>query len=492
MHSHDPYKSNAEFQRGFESILETAGGVDGVADFTRFVFPDANYSGRTVSAECCFDGATFARDASFSKARFEQGAIFSEAMFTQAAYFTGATFTQNVDFSRATFARNVAFTFAEFAQNANFGGGAFTQDADFSRARFAQIANFSFATFAKGVDFWFATFTQNAHFLGATFAQKANFNEAEFTRIADFGEARFLSVASFRETVFRRDEELVPGPEFSFAEFSRPEVVVFYETYLGQALFHNCDVSKLTFSLVEWRKRKGSGKRMVFEEEVDLIAVPDLKPGEGSVDERNYGLIAELYQQLKKNYDERRDYWTAGDFHYGEMEMKRLHARSRRTRWLHQNLGLAAWYKRLSEYGESYVRPSIWLLVILAVFTLLFPLAGLHSGEKPPQSVTTVATGGKTPQSIVTIATQQAPPAARELSYRHFSDFGSAYPGKWRGWAAFFGHSLMTTLYVAGFQKDLAYEPSYPWGRLLALAEVLLTSTLFALFLLAIRRQFKR
>ncbi len=35
-----------------------------------------------------------------------------------------------------------------------------------------------------------------------------------------------------------------------------------------------------------------------------------LKPADGSHDERNFVLIAELYQQLKKNYDDRRDYWT--------------------------------------------------------------------------------------------------------------------------------------------------------------------------------------
>jgi hypothetical protein len=38
----------------------------------------------------------------------------------------------------------------------------------------------------------------------------------------------------------------------------------------------------------------------------------------------------------------------------------------------------------------------------------------------------------------------------------------------------------MTSLDVAAFQRDLAYEPSYPWGRLLALFELLLTSTLIA------------
>jgi hypothetical protein len=62
----------------------------------------------------------------------------------------------------------------------------------------------------------------------------------------------------------------------------------------------------------------------------------------------------------------------------------------------------------------------------------------------------------------------------------------------WRARLALVGHSGMTSLYVAAFQKDLTYQPSYPSGRLLAVAELLLTSTLGALFLLAVRRQFKR
>jgi hypothetical protein len=50
----------------------------------------------------------------------------------------------------------------------------------------------------------------------------------------------------------------------------------------------------------------------------------------------------------------------------------------------------------------------------------------------------------------------------------------------------------MTALSVAGFQKELRYSPVYPWGRALALLELLLTTTLGGLFLLAIRRQYKR
>jgi uncharacterized protein YjbI with pentapeptide repeats len=448
MHSHDPEKSDSEFQKEFDAILKAAADRDAVADFAGFVFPSASYRNREFPAKCDFWSAIFTQRADFSGAKFKQEAIFAFATFTQVAYF--------------------------------------------DHAKFAQGANFDYAKFAQGAHFSQAEFAQEVFFYGASFTQKADFSSATFMQKARFECARFLASADFRETAFRKDDKLSPGPVFSLAEFSHPEAIVFYKTNLGQALFHNCDVSKVTFSSVEWRTRKGSGRRMLFEEEVDLESALALKTGQGSHNERDYGLIAELYQQLKKNYDERKDYWTAGDFHYGEMEMKRLHSRSRRpwVRWLHQKLGLVAWYKYASSYGESYLRPLLWLVIVLGIFTALYPLAGLSSGRIAPPISTTV--------------TQQAPAPmpATELSYWHFAEFVRAHPGpkwmgqyispKWIGGVAFFLHSGMTTLSVASLQKELGYEPLYPWGRALALLQLLLTSTLIALFLLALRRQFRR
>ncbi len=454
-------KDEAAFQGEFERILDEAG--SGVADFRLFVFPKANYAQREFKANCVFSGATFTQDADFTEATFTQNADFSWARFTQNAYFREVRFTQNANFSRAT-----------FMQNADFIVATFTQNADFSKATFTQNAGFILATFTQNADFNWARFTENA-----------DFSKATFTRVAYFTAAKLLGAAWFRETKFRQDEERFPGPVFSRAEFSRPEATLFYKTYLGQALFHNCDVSKFNFSSVEWRKRKKGGKRMVFEEEVilDDETAAALRPKEGNRDELDYGLIAELYQQLKKNYDERKDYWTAGDFHYAEMEMKRLHSQreNRLARWLYRNLGLVAWYKYASQYGESYMRPVVVLLIVLAILTLLFPWAGLDRNENTPHSAAS--------------ARQQTPPPATtsELSYKRFTDFVGAYRGrKWVAPAAFFGNSLMTALSVAAFQKELKYKPSYPWGRALALLELLLTSTLIALFLLAVRRQFKR
>lgn len=453
MHSRDPQKSDSEFQQEFERILTEATDGNEVADFTRFFFPSGEYAHREFKTRCRFDHATF----------------------TQEADFSNATFTQNVIFSDATFTQNTSFYCATFIQIAYFYGVMFTEEANFCRAMFMQDAVFSHATF-----------TQNAAFLGAGFTQKANFEEATFAKEVLFNQAKFLVSAAFRETVFRGDKKLQPetddtlhGPVFSLAQFSHPEAIVLYKTYLGQALFLNCDVSGVAFSSVTWRKRKHGGKSMVLEEQVSLDrpVASALRPSPDSHDERDYGLIAELYQQLKKNYDDRKDYWTAGDFHYGEMEMKRLHNKGRRLlgRLFHRYLGLTVLYKYASEYGENIGRPAAWLAVVLIAFAFIYPIFGLEFNPSAG-----AATGW--------------------LSYVNRAAFFRSHPAEqpvWFLWKLppFWGtflNSLMTSLSVAGFQRELRYVPSYPWGRMVALFELLLTTTLGGLFLLALRRQFKR
>ncbi len=282
MHTQNTLKNKQEFQEEFKHILAVAG--DGVADFSRFVFPGADYLDREFKAKC----------------------IFRYARFTDDAYFQGAMFQKSVDFYAATF----------------------MEDASFYGVTFKEATDFRFATFTRRAIFYQATFTQGSDFHGATFTEAADFDSATFTQGVTFKWAKFLATAEFRQTKFRSDDTPEPGLIFSLVQCSHPEGVLFSKTHLGQALFHNCDVSKINFSSVTWRRRAGSNKRMVLEEDkgIDLsrLYFNALVPKQGNPDERDYGLVAELYQQLKKNYDDKCDYWTAGDFHYGEMEMKRL------------------------------------------------------------------------------------------------------------------------------------------------------------------------
>jgi len=524
MHSKDSAKSDEEFQREFERILAEAG--DGVADFTGFVFPSVPRLDRKFSARCIFHRAKFTQGVIFYKATFTQDADFREARFTQDANFNGATFTQAAEFGRAKFTQAAYFFEAAFTQVADFSKATFTKDAEFGRATFTQDAYFLEAAFTQAVGFMWATFTQDANFgrakfaqaadfIGATFTQSAHFNRAEFSKDASFsgatftkeadffgaafagptyfahavftgparfapfsigGEeearpcefrdrvrfenARFQDYADFREAVFGKSGNSTAQPVFSLARFEKPERVTFYKTWLGQTLFVNCDVSKLSFSDVEWGR---DGERVrLYEETVALKgeAAEALRPPERSRNEPDCHLIAETYHQLKNNYDSRGDPWTANDFHYGEMEMRR-----RSSRW--PCVGLTALYKYASQYGLSMARPLAWLAGVLLLFTLLYPVAGLRPRTQPVQPA----------------------PQVKPITYWNLPEATGWVPGP----VCLLRHSAMTTLAVASLQREAAYyEPAYGLGRFLGILELAFTSTLAALFILAVRRQFKR
>jgi hypothetical protein len=462
--------------------------------------------------------------ADFSGAEFCEAAIFSEALFLQHANFLASTFLKEAVFAWSTFVQGASFIATRFVHEARFNWAKFGQAVDFCAARFSRDAHFNSALFNGDVYFnLFRPSVLPVSTSGGDTPTRFPFLATCFEQKADFREGTFNGRAEFRQTQFRQDGTGEPGAIFSSARFDKPKLVIFYDVYLGRVLFHNCDVSEFQFAKVRWRER-ANGKRMVFDEceyldlnQVDTIALR----AEGSgPDKLNYSLVAELYQQLKKNYDDRRDYWTAGDFHYGEMEMKRLatprpNHLSRWTagriktwlakespgflaRWAknkgysegtfhalrgawHRNMGLTAWYRSASEYGESYGRPLVWLGGILALFMFLFPVWGLLPAAK------------STPEPAALGQPHFAKTHTRELSYWNFMPYYSMESGGARvtPWSLL-GHSFMTTIGVAGFQRDLAYEPRYPWGRLLATVETVLTSTLLALFLLAVRRQFRR
>lgn len=204
--------------------------------------------------------------------------------------FSGATFTQGADFSEA-----------KFEQEANFVNACFEGAADFRRAQFHGFAHFWLAQFSQSARFMEARFPVEAYFRNVTFKGAADFSLAVFTLVANFGETRFLRRVEFRETVFHEDGTSQPGPVFSHTHSERPETVNLYDVYLGQALFHNCDVSRFNFSDVRWRRRADRGKRMVFEEIVDrrnpnTVA---LRPEPESPNQLNYQLIASrVYRSL--------------------------------------------------------------------------------------------------------------------------------------------------------------------------------------------------
>lgn len=550
MHSRDSYKLSwpvsDDFWEEFERTLEAAG--ENEAHFERFIFPLLNFSERRFQAICCFNNATFTNDTDFSNATFllnvdfsgatfsqkanftettftqgadfesvifAQDAIFCSAIFTKDAFFHKTTFTQDANFNIVNFKQDAGFIRATFMQDAHYSSAIFTQDADFndaiftqgadfsgttfthsahfnnatftqdtnfSRASFTQNTHFNHATFSQNVNFWGVTFKQNATFYKVIFTLKADFHYTTFTQAARFAHAefqgtvdcrwcQFLDSAEFRSTKFEPQVKGEPSALFALAKFSKPGEVVFDDVDLSRALFHNCDVSQVWFtSSVRWGTRKNNRGLAVFEETISL----DREDAKGlqRVGRRDYPAVAQIYQQLKKNYDSRLDYWTANEFHFGEMEMKRLAGPTDGRllwlrQWWHRNLSFVAWYKYASDYGNSYGKPLLWLLGILLMAALLFPIAGLELKQAISAS-------------------------SARVTYSSVWDRQNIWTNNLWTEAKLIGKSGITAIDTATFQRTPEYTPVYPRGRVVAIVETLLTSSLFALFLLAIRRQFRR
>jgi hypothetical protein len=515
MHSKDPRKQSGllfvTFWQEFERILKNAG--KNVAHFEHFVFPEFDLCEIKFQATCHFNDATFTQNADFGFAQFKKTVDFQRATFARKANFYNTTFIEKADFSYATFAEDALFYQAHFGQEGHFYSAIFEKDADFKDAEFELDAKFTNATFKKQAKFkstkfmqdtFFSdtTFERNAYFQGAHFKQDANFNEVIFSQDADFNHAvfemqtfftesttfsqtalfadtefngtvhwqgaLFFNRAEFRRTRFEPHDKDMPSAVFALARFSKPGEVVFDDIDLSRALFHNCDVSQVWFtSSVKWAMREGSRGLAVFDERFPIRFVL----GRWVRRERSdYRAVEQIYHQLKKNYDSRLDYWTANEFHFGEMEMKRLALPTkgpllRLRQWWHPRLSLVALYKYASDYGNSYWKPVLWLLGFLVLFAALFPLPDVGLKRQGARQAETYA-------SVWDLQKSYGENLWKELRLA--------------------GKGLITSVDAATFQRSAEYAPSYPWGRVLAILETLLTSSLFALFLLAIRRQFRR
>ncbi len=480
--SHAVFNRNASFSRlavEGDSTFSRAR-FAGHATFSHASFKrSAGFLHAIFSQEVSFSEMVVAGAATFNRARFHGNTIFFRSLFMDSAVFYRATFTGDVNFSRSSFAREANFRESRFTERTNFSKSAFSADAVFAEAKFDQRANFREATFARNTDFADAAFAQDANFRHATFTQNVDFTRTTFTQKANFVETtfdegvfwtngRFLGAAEFRRTKFHVRRQGAPSAVFALASFSDPQKIVFDDVDLSRALFHNCDVSAVWFtSSVRWGQR-GKGGAMVFEEEIPLDR-SETKPLRRN-GERDFRALAQIYQQLKKNYDSRLDYWTANEFHFGEMEMKRRAGPTNgRLLWLrqqlHRRMSLVSLYRYVSDYGNSFWKPILWLLGTLVLFTVLYPLPRIGIKRQ-----------GATQMETYISVWRPGDPWSQNL---------------WQE-VRLATKSGIAAMDTATFQKNAEYLPAYPWGRVLATVEALLTSTLFGLFLLALRRQFRR
>lgn len=404
----------------------------------------------------------------FSNHCFEKEPNFSGAVFTGRADFDSTHFLNGANFSAAHFSSNTKTYFhkAQFSGHkmANFCGTKFSSNAGTS---------FVFAQFSgdEGVQFSFAQFSGQgrAHFNAATFFCNggASFYRTQFfcERGADFSGSKFLGLRKtiFEGTNFKENKPIW----FERIEMDSPGNLEFDNiSNLGCVFFRKTDLEKISFKSVHFRKiHTWFFTREVLADESRNIIVADDDSEKKKYDHNYYNQVEILYRKLKLNFETQRDYSRAGDFHYGEMEMKR---KWKTLEWEEKPISkfipflkyfnLTQCYKIISGYGEKWQQALASFVAVWMIFTGL-NLFWIEPKTTMPREQTTQME--KWEKDSLHRVSGSALFSFKVLTLQRWSD----------------DFQLKGTSYLPGFFVALQH---------------LIGPTIIALMLLAIRRQFRR
>ena len=388
---------------------------------------DVDLSGVVFPVEANFSKKTFKKKIDFGYARFLQGAYFTDATFEGEAYFSGAEFNGVASFENAEFAAEAYFRDArfhgatsfvgvQFLDKAYFRHAEFTGSADFWNVIFKDAAYFWNADFAGGADFWHAEFRAATDFWGVQFGGDAYFTGATFRGDADFTRAQIKGAIYFIDTEFPQKTKQTSDQEgttngvrgvvrFHSLLIEDPQAVRFEGVDLFRVSFLRSDVSQVRFVFCTWAQKRdplllwpfpwwrpSSARDAVFDEldldeqkkEYEKIKNDPARSVSNEVSDkseqikRNRRLIAEVYRQMRINLESTHQYKQAGDFYFGQMEMRRQDP---------EMVGrfytvLLSLYRYVTRYGESYWRPLLWYAFILSpLFALVYWALGVPYAE---------------------------------------------------------------------------------------------------------------
>jgi hypothetical protein len=428
MHSADPRKDTAAFDNELREM-----NIRKDFDFTGFIFT-APFILVPTPFDMHFDGARFLK-----------------SLTVDSPWYRSRLWRERVEFGGI-----ISFSDTMFSM-ATFDGGEFTRGVVFRSARFSRRASFNDVVFGDGVTFSQARFAASVSFVGTSFGPKV---------VEDIDPVDSKKTVTFIETVFEKPDEVL------FRDVN-------VKAQQGLRLrARACDVEKFRFQNVRWHREAG---RIVLQDELDLRAAVRLRPPGQSLRRYRHNLFVRArygsfeeyprdahasvtitYNQLIRNFDETLDSDAAEDAFCGAMEMKRLAPESRpfnrylgsgydRFYWFGAAvswLSVVAMYKILSEYGSSYRRGFLILVLLLGVFAALYSTLG---GLTIAPCVTTPGRALSSPLMAVLAAIE-----------------------------------------VASFQRDATVIITTGAGRAVRLIENVVVPGQAAIVLLALRRRFKR
>lgn len=438
LHANNQSKDIAEFSKAIDDLIEKYEKTKELILFDRIIFPDLYPIIKTWDCPVLFNDCIFKGEADFANAYFEKEVEFKNVTFQKVVNFSNATFNENVSFINPIFKGEASFDNVNFEKESRFVKSVFMKEASFIDTTFGRMVFFISNAFQADTDFSSAKFMYNACFKDDSFKENASFRGAKFEGEVIFEDIRFNGMvnmgANFRsKAIFRsfksdKDDLMFSkstSVSFCQAIFMEPHLIEFAEVDFSSCDLRKADLRTIDFSLVTWKE---CGMR--YWRRKCLYRHPD------ATDEE----LEAVYRQIRQSYEDRKNYPEAGDFYYGEMELKR-----KKYWWRRYLPSLTSLYWLCSGYGQSPLQAGFLLVILLFVFTEI----NLQEGALP---------------------TNSAPPAL-------LSNL----------WNLFWFYTLRTITFASPY-----FKPRYLWGEIVTEIFRLMIPIQTALFVLAVNREFKR
>ena len=447
-----------------------------VRPFQNTLVGDLDFEGNTFGNRVNLSGATFVGKANFRECKFQKEANFSHIRFVNEATFVEAEFADYLtSFVDSHFCGGVSFAAAKFFERPTFGGAIFPQKSYFQEVHFKNGVNFYRAQFTDTAWFDQANFEGATYFRETLFKGDANFYVAQLGGRMFFEHCQFHKEVSFHRSnisgivYFIGDGEkslvFTPSAEVLFqSTILQDGTISFSGVDLSNSSFVNTDVQAFHFVGIRWDDKPG--QRQLYDEKWSR-GLKEVKKNADIGERRpSLAIVETLYRQLRKNYEDKADFPEAGKFYAREMEMKRL-----QKTCVGRNLSLSAWYKYVSDYGESYLRASLWIAGVLFLWAFAYRAIPFQS-----EAADTVLLEE---QAVISL---QNPVWPIRQDCREIKECG------FLSWQAALTYSFGTM----AFSRPSYVKPVSDLGRITRLVQQIVGPVIIALFALAVRRRFRR
>ena len=338
--------------------------------------------GSTEFATLSFLKARFAGDVDFTGTKFGGDTDFRVDGFEAVCTFTRALFKDRVDFRGVQFDGLTSFDEAEFLSKVEFGEAHFNADTNFTRVRSDGPADFSRVTVAMQVRFL-----------------KCTLHDCLLLESPDIAGSAAILLWGLRFAHGRSRIEIEQNrTEGSLVESSGEILLRDVAKGMDRVSFLRTDVYSdrihVRFSNVEWNKGRKSEKFLLDAKFLSPIA-EWISIGLGARDAE----LAELFNQnagsieletavqedterivrdIRRSYEEHIGYSDAGDYHVIEMDFRRR--RRKTSRFYKVGLWL---YWVFSDYGESPSRALRWLLGTWGTAAVIYMFTGFCFPVQP-------------------------------------------------------------------------------------------------------------